>query len=85
MIAFYDARVREGKTMAQETVLENRKPPVSVATQAADKGHGNGAEQPRESNFAEVIGALKDDPMLDAMMENIRQRRREIDADDAVE
>lgn len=71
--------------MAQETVLENRKPPVSVATQAADKGHGNGAEQPRESNFAEVIGALKDDPMLDAMMENIRQRRREIDADDAVE
>lgn len=71
--------------MAQETVLENRKPPVSAATQAADNGHGSGTGVPSENEFADVIGAFKDDPMFDAMMENIRQRRREIDADDAVE
>jgi len=34
--------------------------------------------------YAPVIGAFKDDPMLDAMMANIRERRREIDADDNI-
>ena len=34
--------------------------------------------------YAPVIGAFKDDPMLDAMMANIRARRREMDADDNI-
>ncbi len=34
--------------------------------------------------FASAIGAFKDDPVLDAMMANIRERRREIDADDTI-
>lgn len=36
-------------------------------------------------DFAFAIDAFKDDPMLDAMMANIRARRREIDADDTIE
>lgn len=38
-----------------------------------------------EAPFASMIGAFKDDPMLDAMMANIRERRREIDNDDTIE
>ena len=34
--------------------------------------------------YASVIGVFKDDPMLDAMMANIRARRREMDADDNI-
>ena len=34
--------------------------------------------------YAPVIGAFKDDPMLDAMMANIRERRREMNADDSI-
>ena len=37
-----------------------------------------------EGPFDSVIGAFKDDPMLDAMMANIRERRREIDNDDTI-
>lgn len=39
------------------------------------------AEQP----LAAVTGAFKDDPMLDAMMANIRERRHEMDNDDTIE
>ena len=35
-------------------------------------------------HYAFAIGAFKDDPMLDAMMANIRERRREMDADDNI-
>lgn len=35
--------------------------------------------------FAFAIGAFKDDPMLDAMIANIRERRLEIDNDDTIE
>ncbi len=34
--------------------------------------------------YASVIGTFKDDPMLDAMMANIRERRREMDEDDNI-
>ena len=37
-----------------------------------------------ENPYAAVIGAFENDPMLDAMMANIRARRREIDADDTI-
>jgi hypothetical protein len=40
---------------------------------------------PLEEHYAGVIGAFKDDPMLDAMMANIRERRRAMDADDTIE
>ena len=70
--------------MAQETVQKNGNPPVSVPP-ASDNGRASGVDSLRERDYAEVIGAFKDDPMLDAMMENIRQRRREIDADDSIE
>ncbi len=72
------------KDMAQETVQKNGKPPVSVPP-PGDNGQTNGTGPLHERDYAEVIGAFKDDPMLDAMMENIRQRRREIDADDSIE
>lgn len=39
----------------------------------------------KKEPFASVIGAFKDDPMLDAMMANIRERRREIDNDETIE
>lgn len=38
-----------------------------------------------EEHYADVIGAFKDDPILDAMMANIRERRRTMDSDDATE
>lgn len=38
-----------------------------------------------EEHYAGVIGAFKDDPMLHAMMANIRERRRAMDADDTIE
>lgn len=36
-------------------------------------------------HYASVIGVLKDDPMLGAIIANIRERRREMDAHDSVE
>lgn len=72
--------------MAQETVVKNRKPPISEAMAfVAEDGRANGAGMARETPFADVIGAFQDDPMLDAMMENIHRRRRELDADTTVE
>lgn len=59
---------------------DSRRHPVSdneereVAAQVAAMEH-----------YASVIGAFQDDPMLDAMMANIRERRREMDADDLTE
>ena len=53
----------------------------------------NGATLPKEAPpgqsteenlFASVIGAFKDDSMLDDMMANIRERRREMDANDGI-
>lgn len=38
-----------------------------------------------EEHYASVIGVFQDDPMLDAMMANIQERRRELDADDLTE
>ncbi len=35
-------------------------------------------------HYADAIGAFADDPMLDAMMANIRERRREMNADDNI-
>ncbi len=35
-------------------------------------------------HYAFAIGAFKDDPMLDAMMANIRERRWEMNADDNI-
>jgi len=70
--------------MAQETALKDGSPLVS-ATPSSSNGRTNPADPPHEGDYAEVIGAFKDDPMLDAMMENIRRRRREMDADDSIE
>ena len=39
----------------------------------------------QEEHYASVIGAFQDDPMLDAMMANIRERRREMDAENLTE
>ena len=50
-----------------------------------DAGRTNPANPPHGGDYAEVIGAFKDDPMLGAMMENIRRRRREINADNNIE
>jgi hypothetical protein len=35
-------------------------------------------------HYAFAIGAFRDDPMLDAMMANIRERKREMNADDNI-
>ena len=64
--------------MMQKTP-KDQKPPQSAVASADD------AEPSNEGDYAEIIGAFKDDPMLDAMMENIRQRRREVDADGSIE
>lgn len=65
--------------MTQQKTLEDQKPPQPAAAEAA------GGTVPRhEGDYAEIVGAFKDDPMLDAMMENVRRRRREIDADDSI-
>lgn len=70
--------------MAPETALRNGSPLVSTMP-SSDNGRTNPADPPHEGDHAEVIGAFKDDPMLDAMVKNIYRRRREVDADDAIE
>jgi len=70
--------------MAQETASKNGSPPV-FGTLPNGNERTNPADSSHEADYAEVIGAFKDDPMLDAMMENIRRRRREVEADDAIE
>ena len=34
--------------------------------------------------YASVIGAFKDDPMLEAMMANIRENKKKMNADDNI-
>jgi len=80
----------EEKHMANETTLE--KPPLSVIDpmDAATDTATNTTEPMQteqdsyHSHWASVIGAFQDDPMLDVMMANIRQRRREMDADENI-
>ncbi len=78
--------------MANETTLEKPTLPLIeplidgndfTADTSAD-GKEPSEVGPYHDHWASVIGAFKDDPMLDAMMENIRQRRREMDADDNI-
>lgn len=53
-----------------------------------DSGHRNGAEAAPVGSAAEYladsIGAFKDDPTFDELMEIIRERRREMNADDSI-
>ncbi len=37
-----------------------------------------------EEHYAAVIGMFRNNPMLDAMMANIRERRREINTDERI-
>lgn len=60
---------------------EARRHPVSPSNEREIAAKADSAEE----RYASVIGAFQDDPMLDAMMANIRERRREIDADDLIE
>ena len=73
--------------MASETVLEKPLPAADVAEDAdtaADGGVDTAEQGPYQSHWEAVIGAFQDDPMLDVMMANIRQRRREMDADETI-
>ena len=70
--------------MAEQTTLAN-----SSTKRQQHKQHVAEQESQTEAEiaarleyYAPVIGAFKDDPMLDAMMANIRERRREMNADD---
>lgn len=78
--------------MANEATLEKpilpRSEQSTDVSDAAVASPADGTEPveagPYYHHWAASIGAFKDDPMLDAMMENIRQRRREMDADDNI-
>lgn len=78
--------------MANETMLERPHLPMDEPeagfVDAADDAPVNGAEPaehgPYYEHWSSVIGAFKDDPAFDEMMRIIRQRRREMDADDSI-
>ena len=72
--------------MAQQSTLADNPIKPQVHEQAgAEQGKQTEAEiASRLEYYAPVIGAFKDDPMLDAMMANIRERRREMNADDNI-
>jgi hypothetical protein len=85
----------EEKYMANETTLEKQSlsvidlsvidPMDAAADTATNATEPMQMEQgPYHSHWASVIGAFQDDPMLDVMMANIRQRRREMDADENI-
>jgi len=76
--------------MANETTLEEPRLPTLDLTEAvsgADSGNGLEVALPGSAGerYADWIGVFEGDPMLDAMMENIRQRRREMNTDDSIE
>lgn len=57
---------------------------VQIETETKQENQTEADIAARLEYYAPVIGAFKDDPMLDAMMANIRERRREINADDSI-
>ncbi len=57
---------------------------VEVKTETRQETEMDAEIAARLEYYAPVIGAFKDDPMLDAMMANIRERRREMNADDNI-
>ena len=72
--------------MAQQTTLADNSTKFQEREQAEKEQESDTEAQiaARLAHYAPVIGAFKDDPMLDAMMANIRERRREMDAEDSI-
>ena len=72
--------------MAQQSTLAGNPTKLQDREQSIAEQESNTKAQiaSRLEYYASVIGAFKDDPMLDAMMANIRERRREMDADDNI-
>ena len=72
--------------MAEQSTLANSstKHQQHKQTVAEQESQTEAEIAARLEYYAPVIGAFKDDPMLDAMMANIRARRREMDADDNI-
>ncbi len=70
--------------MATEIMLE--KPMDGRDLPADTSAHGTEPTEkgPYHDHWASVIGAFKDDPTFDEMMKIIRQRRREMDADENI-
>ena len=72
--------------MAQQSTLADNPIKPQVHEQAATESEGDAETQiaSQLEHYAPAIGAFKDDPMLDAMMANIRERKREMNADDNI-
>lgn len=75
--------------MANETMLEKPSVPARDVMEAANgNGYAGGSDVALPGSAAErladSIGAFKDDPTFDEMMRIIRERRREMDADDSI-
>ena len=72
--------------MAQQTTLADNPTKFQEREQAEMEQETDTEAQisARLAHYAPIIGAFKDDQMLDAMMANIRERRREMDADDNI-
>ena len=72
--------------MAQQSALADNSARLQEREQVATEQESDAEAQiPSQlEHYAFAIGAFKDDPMLDAMMANIRQRRQEMDADDNI-
>lgn len=54
------------------------------ANGTGDNGAGASEVGPYHSHWASVIGAFKGEPAFDELMEIIRQRRREMNAEDSI-
>ena len=72
--------------MAEQSTLADNSTKHQQHTQTvAEQENQTEAEiAARLEYYAPVIGAFKDDPMLDAMMANIRENRKKMDSDDNI-
>ena len=71
--------------MAEQSTLTSNLLKRQHHEEAAAEQEDEETEIPSQlEHYAFAIGAFKDDPMLDAMMANIRERKREMNADDNI-
>ena len=69
--------------MVKESIVIRRTAP-ETANPRKDRVPLAQTNATEEHPYADVVGAFENDPMLDAMMANVRARRREIDADETI-
>lgn len=70
--------------MAQQSILAGNSVKLQDREQAAAEQETEPQIPSQLEHYAFAIGAFKDDPMLDAMMANIRENKKKMNADDNI-